>query len=899
VRKVLVLSALFVVGLGLMSSSMSASAAGSVERLSGPDRYATSAAISAANFSPGVPAAYIANGTKFPDALSAAPVAGKNSAPVLLTLGDALPAPIQAELTRLKPAKIIILGDTNSIDANVATQLAGYVTSGPRTPVELTRSVTVTEGSIVTIDTRPELDQVLTVDSVTGAEGGLTAVGTDSGLHITASLDSAGSHAQLRVEGTGCIAGDCAVPFIAQVDATVAGLEDTPTQMDSFTLPSTDRIVAGEALATGSIALSDEVLLTLGTELEPGALAMANDLAQQYGAIVSAAFPAYGVYELRWPEGRADIDDVVEDLAAADGVAEATRSLLAPIGGNALPPGDWSDDGPAGTWHLTEVRAPEAWDTATGSTTPVGIVDSGTVSTSHEDLNVTSVLGSARPEHHATHVAGLACATANGAGVVGAGWGCPITTIGVEEVDVDQEENPQGWWQAMYKSIWQSANQMAASNVRVINMSLGRNAYDCVSTRESDAIVKEVAGTADMFRRLFNGPNGRDIVWTLPAGNNCGVGPHSPWGAEWALPNVITVAATNRGGELSSFSNFGPGVEVAAPGGVGTIAGSTEGVWSTSFASRGCGLFGWWSCDTYRSDYGTSMAAPVVAGVAALVIEANPGLAASEVGGCIVSTAGTDVGAVTSRSPLPVVAGYPHRPRIGYTGSIPRVNAEAAVACATAGPTTGDVLVLGAGDRTASGNGTDIGDVVSTLTGFGYDVVQSASVPDSLSGFGQIWYIDTEGLTTQDEGRLAAYVRGGHGLYLTGEWGCCSSTDSSIRVVNSVIEDDDVSFGGASGALTAVLQRTGSAPGPVSLSTTPNRVDEVTVAYAGTLVGVDPENVVAVDAGTDSPFIAAWGPDDVEGAGRIVIVMDINWLAQQYRGAGWENFAENIAYFLD
>ncbi|WP_133545690.1 cell wall-binding repeat-containing protein, partial [Microbacterium sp. BK668] len=62
-----------------------------VSRLSGPDRFATSAAISKASFDPGVPVAYVTYGRNFPDALSVAPVAGIQGGPILLTETDTIP----------------------------------------------------------------------------------------------------------------------------------------------------------------------------------------------------------------------------------------------------------------------------------------------------------------------------------------------------------------------------------------------------------------------------------------------------------------------------------------------------------------------------------------------------------------------------------------------------------------------------------------------------------------------------------------------------------------------------------------------------------------------------------------------------------------------------------------
>jgi YVTN family beta-propeller protein len=104
----------------------------SVARIGGADRYAVSAAVSADTFDPGVPAAFIASGENFPDALSAAAAAGSESSPVLLTTRDELPDAVATELARLKPRKIVVMGGTNSISASVQTALGAYSTSVTR-----------------------------------------------------------------------------------------------------------------------------------------------------------------------------------------------------------------------------------------------------------------------------------------------------------------------------------------------------------------------------------------------------------------------------------------------------------------------------------------------------------------------------------------------------------------------------------------------------------------------------------------------------------------------------------------------------------------------------------------------------------------------------------------------
>ncbi len=100
-----------------------------VARLSGPDRYATAAAISAATFpSPPVPVAYVATGQDFPDALAGGPAAAAEGGPVLLVTRDAIPAVVAAELSRLRPAKIRVLGGPAAVSGSVLTALRPYTT---------------------------------------------------------------------------------------------------------------------------------------------------------------------------------------------------------------------------------------------------------------------------------------------------------------------------------------------------------------------------------------------------------------------------------------------------------------------------------------------------------------------------------------------------------------------------------------------------------------------------------------------------------------------------------------------------------------------------------------------------------------------------------------------------
>jgi putative cell wall-binding protein len=99
---------------------------GATTRIGGADRYATSAQLSASTFAPGVPVAYLATGLNFPDALSGAAAAGSQGGPVLLTTPDALPPSIAAELDRLDPSTIVVLGGAGIVSNEVQQALAAY-----------------------------------------------------------------------------------------------------------------------------------------------------------------------------------------------------------------------------------------------------------------------------------------------------------------------------------------------------------------------------------------------------------------------------------------------------------------------------------------------------------------------------------------------------------------------------------------------------------------------------------------------------------------------------------------------------------------------------------------------------------------------------------------------------
>jgi putative cell wall-binding protein len=96
-----------------------------VERIDGADRYEVAAAVSAEFFAPGS-SAYVAVGTAFPDALSAGAASEQEPGPVLLVQTNVIPPSIEAELIRLGPHRIVILGGTAVVSAAVESTLATF-----------------------------------------------------------------------------------------------------------------------------------------------------------------------------------------------------------------------------------------------------------------------------------------------------------------------------------------------------------------------------------------------------------------------------------------------------------------------------------------------------------------------------------------------------------------------------------------------------------------------------------------------------------------------------------------------------------------------------------------------------------------------------------------------------
>ncbi len=109
------------------STSATLTVPSTVDRVSGANRFETAVDISEASYPDGADVVYIANGNNYPDALSAGPAAAFEGGPLLLVAPDSLPSVVSAEISRLAPSRIVVVGGLPSVGAAVYDQLDAQV----------------------------------------------------------------------------------------------------------------------------------------------------------------------------------------------------------------------------------------------------------------------------------------------------------------------------------------------------------------------------------------------------------------------------------------------------------------------------------------------------------------------------------------------------------------------------------------------------------------------------------------------------------------------------------------------------------------------------------------------------------------------------------------------------
>ncbi|TRW48051.1 S8 family serine peptidase [Aliidiomarina halalkaliphila] len=214
---------------------------------------------------------------------------------------------------------------------------------------------------------------------------------------------------------------------------------------------------------------------------------------------------------------------------------------------------------------------------------------------------------------HGTHVAGtVAAVTNNGTGVAGVAYDAKVVPVRVlGRCGGTTADIADGiLWAAGLSVPGAPAN---ANPADVINLSLGGGG-SCQSVTQSAINSARNAGSVIVVAAGNSNTNAANFT---PASCN----------------NVVTVAATNRDGGRAYYSNYGSVVDLAAPGGAMSYAGDPEGVLSTYNTGSTTP-----ASDNYSFSQGTSMAAPHVAGVVALIRQANPSATPAEIEQIMVDT---------------------------------------------------------------------------------------------------------------------------------------------------------------------------------------------------------------------------------------------------------------------
>lgn len=261
-----------------VSESQTVSSVGwTPERVYGPDRYGTAAAL-ARSWAPGVGVVYVVTGQDYPDAVAAAAGAGRVDAPVLLTTKQTLPRATRDALNRLKPSRVVVVGGPSSVSGTVLQGLRPYATSGR-------------------------------VERVSGPDRYATAalLAASYPKHPDQVILASGENYPDALAGA-ALAGHRGIPLLLTRHGA----------LDKVTLDQLRRLSAREVVVLGgSVTVSDKVVETArATTTSRSARRLAGKDRYQTAALVAEEFPA-GVSPAYVASGQTFPDALVGSAAAA------------------------------------------------------------------------------------------------------------------------------------------------------------------------------------------------------------------------------------------------------------------------------------------------------------------------------------------------------------------------------------------------------------------------------------------------------------------------------------------------------------------------------------------------------------------------------------------------------
>lgn len=180
--------------------------------------------------------------------------------------------------------------------------------------------------------------------------------------------------------------------------------------------------------------------------------------------------------------------------------------------------------------------------------------------------------------------------------------------------------------------------------------------------------------------------------------------------------------------------------------------------------------------------------------------------------------------------------------------------------------------------------------LINNLTNMGHTVTDlGVNVTSDLSAFDSVWGVSAfDVIDATEQNFLFNYLLSGGGLYLTGERPCCEALNSSVtNFVNSVLDTGTVQIGGIGdqGSSATVNQNVVG-----NLANNPNLITSWSPNASGGISGVSGDNVFATSNSTGNTVAAAWQFDDLVGdLGKLVVMMDVNWLSGTSQLAALEN----------